>query len=124
MEANHPPVATLSSNEVSALAEILHFYERYLWNSTMPSAKRSQRSIELTAVIVKLSLLPHGDTATLTREDIDDVQTSLRTFIAEVKRKIPPSENRTDLVTSCQQLQILFAGLTQPPTDGEGGKRQ
>jgi hypothetical protein len=122
MNENHTPIATISQHEVSALSAILQFYERHLWNSTAPSAKRSQRSIELTAVIVKPALLPHGDTATLTKDDIDYVQGSLRTFIAEVKRKIPQSESRIDLLTSCQQLQILFAGLIPSQTEKIGQK--
>ena len=120
MDEKHTPIAPISQNEVSALAAILQFYERHLWNSTAPSAKRSQRSIELTAVIVKLALLPHGNTNTLTKDDIYYVQVSLRTFIAEVKRKIPQSESRIDLLTSCQQLQILFAGLSAPHTEKTG----
>ncbi len=120
MEEQQTPLATLSLNEISALSIILQFYERHLWMTTMPSAKRSQRSLEITAVTVKLLLLQQGDPATLTEQDLAYVQAALRMFISEVKKKILLSDNRTSLLASCQQLQILFSNLIPKEATDKG----
>ncbi|GHO98387.1 hypothetical protein KSF_084350 [Reticulibacter mediterranei] len=104
-------VATLSLNEIMAVSAILQFYEKHMWNTTMPSAKRSQRQVEVAGLIVKLALLPSGQAASLTRGDLGYINTALRIFITQVTEKIPPSDSRGNLLISCEQVQTLFSTL-------------
>jgi hypothetical protein len=122
VDTNDQVMGALSFNELSALSAILQFYERYLWNRMSPSAKRSRLSLEVSLLIVKLSLLPEGFIATLQAEDIDYINDALSVFTSQVTMKQPPSEGQTSVLQSCYQLQVLFAALAQKPGQEEKGE--
>jgi hypothetical protein len=111
VEEKTQAVDTLTSNEVSAATAILHYYDKHMWNTTVPSAKRSQLSFEVTVLQVKLSLVLAGRDVSLTTSDLGYLQAAFRLFISEVKQKISPSESCDGLLVSCEQLQEVFANL-------------
>jgi hypothetical protein len=124
VDANDQAMGALSFNELSALSVILQFYERHLWNRMLPSAKRSRLSLEVSLLIVKLSLLPEGFIATLQGEDIDYINDALSVFTSQVTMKLPPSEGQTSVLMSCRQLQVLFAALAQKLAQEDKGKEK
>jgi hypothetical protein len=104
VEAPEQAIGLVSLNELNALSFILQYYERHLWNRALPSWERSRQSVEIYALIVKLSLIQVGQAATLTEGEITCIMTALDVFTSEVIHRILPSESRDDILVSCKQL--------------------
>ena|SRR6266705_2685864 len=102
MEEQSTPVELLSLNEIMAVSALLQFYEKHMRNTSLPSATRSQQGVDITLLIMKLSLSPLGETTSLTEEDIGYVQAAFRVFLSQVRRKIPPSQQTENILVSCK----------------------
>jgi hypothetical protein len=107
-------IAQLSLNELSALSAILQFYERYLWNTAAPSAKRSRQWVEVYALIVKLFLLPSEKAIVLTVDEVGYLKAALNIFTSQIVNTIPPSESRDGVLESCHQLQEYIVTVFTP----------
>jgi len=114
VEEKVKPAIQLSFNELCAFSAILQYYERYTWNATAPSAKRSQRFLEVYALIVKLALLPSEKATTLTVSEFGYLKTALDLFISQVVNIISASESRTGILVSCTQLQAYIDSVIIP----------
>ncbi|HJT57743.1 MAG TPA: hypothetical protein VJ761_14680 [Ktedonobacteraceae bacterium] len=114
MEEHNQPVATLSQNDLNALASILYFYERWLLHSMAPSAKRSKLIAEVQLLLVKVSFLGTARIAMLTFDEVEHITAAIRTFSAHVKKKIPPSKNREDVLASCEGLRSYIVATFAP----------
>ncbi len=112
-EALEQPMGGLSANELSALAAILQLYERHLWNSMAPSVKRSRQQVEITAIMVKLCLLPVGKASVLIDGEIAYLEAALMVFLCQVEEKMPLSDNRAGILASCHQLREGVAALLE-----------
>lgn len=115
MEEHNPPVAVLGQQDLSALASILYFYERWLQNTLAPSKKRSRQIMEVHVLLVKVSLLGTTKGVTLTVEDVAHLTSALRVFSAHVRDKIPASKDRDGVLESCEALRNYFATTFSPP---------
>ena len=113
MDADQHPVTGVRTNELCALAAILDYYGRHLWNHMAPSARRSRQQVELTALIVKLSLLPVGMATPLTSEELSYLKTSVDIFLRHVEEKLPLSSNRENILASCKQLRGAVTALRE-----------
>jgi hypothetical protein len=114
VEEREAQIVQLSLNELYALSAILQFYERYLWNTAAPSAKRSRQWVEVYALIVKLFLLPSEKAIKLTVDEVGYLKAALNIFTSHVENKIPPSESRDGVLESCHQLQEYIVTIFTP----------
>lgn len=114
MEENHQPVAVLGQHDLSALASILYFYERWLQHTLAPSKKRSRQITEVHLLVVKVSLLGITNAATLTVEDVEHITSAISVFSAHVRNRIPASKDRDGVLESCEGLRNYFATTFAP----------
>jgi hypothetical protein len=110
-EREQQALAQLSPNDLSALSTILQFYERFLWNMTAPSAKRSKQIVEVQLLIVKLFQLPKRNAMVLTLSEVGYINSALQIFLSQVKQKIPPSRNRDEVLESCEWLREYMGAV-------------
>lgn len=104
MEDGKEPVAGLTLQHLIAISSILYFYERHLWNFTAPSVKRTKQLVEVQMLLVKMPLLAMSKTGVFTPSEIGYIESAINLFMAQAKGKIPQSENRDEVIESCEEL--------------------
>ncbi len=97
----------VSPNDLAALRVILQFYERYLYNTAAPSAKRSRQVVEVYFLMVKLSF--YAGATVLTVDDVEHIKMALGTFIGQARLKVPGSPGRDEIVENCERLLTYFS---------------
>lgn len=115
MEENNQSVAVLGQNDLSALASVLYFYERWLQNTLAPSKKRSRHITEVHLLLVKVSRLGTTEVVTLTVDDVEHITSAIRVFSAQVRDKIPASKDRDGVLESCEGLRNYIATTFATP---------
>lgn len=114
MKENTGPVATIGQNNLNALSNILYFYERWLWNTLAPSIKRSKQITEVQLLLVKVSLLGSSKIAPLTFDEAEYINSAIKVFEQHVRKKIPQSKDRDEVLTSCEGLRSYIVTTFTP----------
>jgi hypothetical protein len=112
MEGERDMIAgVVSPNDLVALRVILQLYERHIWNTAAPSAKKSRQIVEIDFLVVKLSF--YEGATVLTVDDVERIKMALGTFIGQVRLKGLGSIGGDGVLESCEQLLAYFSKIYQ-----------
>lgn len=108
------PTAVLGLNDREALINIVTFYQRYLRAMPSASAKRKRQLAEVQGVLAKVLMHGTSTAAMLTYAEVACIDSAISAFVAQVKAKIPKSQDRDGVIESCQQLRTYMVTTFAP----------
>jgi hypothetical protein len=116
MEDGNELVAGLTLNQLTALSNLLYFYERHIWNFATPSPKRTRQLVDIQMLLVKMPLLATSKIGVFTQAEVGYMEAAIETFVKQSKERIPQSESRDAVIESCEELKNYLVKTLLPNT--------